>query len=260
MTKTPRYAAPALTKGLEVLELLAGVSEPVSMAAISARTGRSKGEMFRIIQVLETEGYIARLGSEGYVLTNRLFALGMRRPPIRDLVQSALPRMDALAEETDQSCHLAVASGGQMIVAARVEAPGMLGFAVRVGHRRPLPSSASGLVLLAFQKEERRTAMLELAVQEGVRFSRKSVLAAVQETARKGFVQQPSTLNAGVTDLSAPILVHGAARAALTMPFLAGTMVRVGVDRAREALLRAAAGISSTLEFGEEAAVGARVV
>lgn len=260
MTDMPRYSAPALTKGLEVLELLAGASEPVPMVEISARTGRSKGEMFRIIQVLESQGYIARLGSEGYVLTNRLFELGMRRPPIRDLVQSALPRMEALAQETEQSCHLAVASGGEMIVVARVEAPGLLGFAVRVGHRRPLPLSASGLILLTFQKEERRAAMLELAAKGGTKFNRRSIASAVKEIARQGSLQRASPINKGVTDISAPILVHGAARAALTMPFLGGTMVHVDPNVARQAVHRAAAAITSTLEFGEEVAVGARVV
>lgn len=260
MKETPRYTAPALTKGLQVLELLAGVSEPVSMAEISAMAGRSKGEIFRVLQVLEAEGYIARLGSEGYVLTNRLFELGMRRPPIRDLVQSALPRMEALAEATEQACHLAVASGGQMIVVARVEAPGLLGFAVRVGHRRPLALSPSGLVLLAFQKEERRDAMLNLVEQEGTPFDRSAVLATVRKVAQDGFLQKRSLLNEGITDISAPILVHGAARAALTMPFLAGTIVKTDLPQAREAVMNAANQISATLEFGEDVAVGARSI
>ncbi len=43
-----------------------------------------------------------------------------------------------------------------MVVVARIEAPGNQGFSVRVGYRRPLIDSTSGLVLFAFQPEEVR--------------------------------------------------------------------------------------------------------
>jgi len=53
--------------------------------------------------------------------------------------------------------HLAVASADQMVVIARVESPGDLGFSVRVGYRRSLLASTSGLVLYAFQSDMVRT-------------------------------------------------------------------------------------------------------
>src|SRR5438552_14932245 len=71
-----RYRAPALEKGLDVLEMLAAQSEPMTLTAIVTRLGRSHGELFRMVQVLEYRGYIEQEpGGAGYRLTDRLFSL-----------------------------------------------------------------------------------------------------------------------------------------------------------------------------------------
>src|SRR5215831_7001214 len=49
--KTSRYRAPALEKGLDVIELLAAEKSPLNLSAISQRLGRSSGELFRMLQV-----------------------------------------------------------------------------------------------------------------------------------------------------------------------------------------------------------------
>ncbi|MFD2430642.1 hypothetical protein ACFSUK_26360 [Sphingobium scionense] len=54
------------------------------MSDISAALYRSVSEIFRMLQVLEEHGYIAR-AEDGYRLTNRLFTLGMSQPPIATL-------------------------------------------------------------------------------------------------------------------------------------------------------------------------------
>ena len=50
--RTSRYRAPALEKGLDVIELLAAEKSPLNLSAISQRLGRSSGELFRMLQVL----------------------------------------------------------------------------------------------------------------------------------------------------------------------------------------------------------------
>lgn len=246
MESKSRYQAPALTKGLEILELLASASGPLTMSDISTALGRSVSEIFRMLQVLEEHRYIAR-GDDGYRLTNRLFALSMGQPPVRDLVSTALPVMQDMARRTGQSCHLAVVSGAEMVVIAGVEAPGLSGFAVRVGYRRPLHRSASGRVLLAFQTPEGRTSMLD-----EVRVAGEDIDAAVLEDqlaaiAAQGDGATPSPMLTGIIDLSAPILSGGTARAALTIPFVDGPGARVPLADTQVVLREAALLIAELL-------------
>jgi DNA-binding IclR family transcriptional regulator len=153
-----KYRAPALEKGLDVLELLAARGEPMGMVQIAAALNRSVSELFRMVQVLEHRGYVANTPTgDGLVLTNKLFSLGMTRAPAKSVLEAALPVMRRLSETIGQSCHLAVASAAEMVVVARIEAPGNQGFSVRVGYHRAIVEATSGLVLYAFQPEPSAT-------------------------------------------------------------------------------------------------------
>lgn len=246
-----KYRAPALEKGLDILELLASSREPMSLNQISLTLKRSVSELFRMVQVLEFRGYVAIAGSgDGYVLTNKLFAVGMRRAPTKDLIDAALPVMRRLTEKIRQSCHLAVASGDQMVVIARVEAPGDLGFSVRIGYRIALISSASGLVLYAFQPELVRTewkARLSAGVsrREWVAFERRGHAAR-----EEGYVKVDSTAVGGVIDLSAPVMQFGSVAAALTTPYVRTSQSLTAAETVGQVVL-ATKEISSDLTGGE---------
>jgi len=259
MDSKPTYSAPALDKGLDILEILAKTVMPMTMSEISDKAGRSRGEIFRMLQVLELRSYISRNGAgDGYVLTNKLFMLGMERPPVKGIVEMALPVMHRLADEIWQPCHLVVASEEHIVVIARVDAPGDLGFVVRVGHRRPLVDSTSGLVLLAFQPDDVRERWLDLAEASGIKFGRASLLKRVTQTHAKGYAQVPSHLVAGVIDLSAPICQGDIAVATITVPFLKRERPKIGMAESLEKLRSAAAEVSSALSLGSDRERGER--
>ncbi len=215
-----KYRAPALEKGLDVLELLATHRQPMNLSQISAALDRSVSELFRMVQVLEFRGYVVTdLSGEGLILTNKLFVLGMSRAPAKDLLEAALPHMRQLSVAIGQSVHMAVASADQMVVVARIEAPGDLGFSVRVGHQRPLVEATSGLVLYAFQPEtvrvEWRKRLTPLVGAE-----RWADFEARATAARKaGYVRADSRVAKQIVDLSAPIMGPARLAAALTVPY-----------------------------------------
>jgi len=246
MTTKPRYQAPALKKGLEILELLSAANDPLSMSDISIALGRSVSEIFRMLQVLEEHRYIVR-SDDGYRLTNRLFALGMGQPPVRNLVTIASPVMHDVARETGQSCHMAVVSGAEMVVIFGVEAPSLSGFAVRVGYRRPLHRSASGRVLLAFQKPEIREEMIEEIALTGVDIDRAALATELDGIVANGGGATPSPVLTAIIDLSVPILAMEGARAALTVPFVDGPGAHVPLVASQGVLRAAAARIAAQL-------------
>lgn len=216
-----KYRAPALEKGLDVLELLAAHRTPLTLSQISAALDRSVSELFRMVQVLEFRGYVGPAPTgEGLVLTNKLFALGMTRAPAKDLLEAALPQMRELSVAIGQSVHMAVASADQMVVVARIEAPGDLGFSVRVGYRRPLVEATSGLVLYAFQTDKVRTewrARLKpvAGAERWSNFETRAKAARAQ-----GHVSADSAVTPLITNLSAPVMGPEGVVAALTSPYV----------------------------------------
>ena len=56
----PGYAAPALEKGLDIIELLSASDHPLTARSIAEQLGRSKSEIFRMVYVLVERGYLLR--------------------------------------------------------------------------------------------------------------------------------------------------------------------------------------------------------
>jgi DNA-binding IclR family transcriptional regulator len=222
-TQAPgRYRAPALEKGLDILELAASHPEGLSQAEVARALERSVGEIFRMLNCLVERGYLTiQRPGDRYVLTLKLFELSHRHAPLARLLDAALPLMRVLAEEIHQSCHLVVLHEGRGIVIAQADAPGEIGFAVRVGSVIQLGTTASGRVLLAFQDEEDRHRLLALAhaPHEGAEAARQA--AALEKVKRRGYEEMESTRIRGVHDYSHPVFNHrGAAVGALTVPFI----------------------------------------
>lgn len=245
-----RYRAPALDKGLDILELLAEQPHGLTRAEIVKAMGRSPSEIYRMLERLVARHYVTR-SQEGdrYALSLKLFVLGHRHPPIERLVTRALPAMDAFAKAAEQSCHLGIYDRGNVVVVAQVSGPASWGLSIRLGVRVSLVDTGSGHVMLAFQSPQRRTEMLsEHDVLDGEVPMAGAELQTILDRIRElGYWQGDSQQAFGITDLSMPILgPHGHALAVLTCPFIRRIDRHVGadLDTTRKLLAQAASGLS----------------
>jgi DNA-binding IclR family transcriptional regulator len=233
-----KYRAPALEKGLDILELLARNGAPMTASQMASTLGRSVSELFRMVLALEFRGYIepAGEGRDGSFLTNKLFTLGISQGATRSLLETALPVMKELTRELGQSCHMGVPSGDQLVVVGRVESPMDLGFTVRVGYRARLIDTPSGLLLFGYAPEASRQRWL---AQLRASASDAEIAAFVDKAgaaAERGYVRLASEFVDGVTDVGMPILgIHGAT-ATLVVPVIQIKRQPVSLDRVLEAL------------------------
>ena len=202
------YSVPALDKALDILELLADRAGGLSQSELAEATGRSVGQIFRVLTTLERRGYLVR-DAGLYSLSTRLFVLAHRHPPLRGLVTAATAPMRALADELQQSCNLSVLDAGRVLVVFQVESPADFGYRVRVGATFDLEKTATGRAL--------RT----------------------DET-----VTKPDSLQPGVTDVVVPVRApDGTVLAALTVPYVATTFSAVPLPRVVERAESTAAAI-----------------
>ncbi len=126
------YAAPALEKGLDILELLAGSDQAMTTGQIADALGRSKNEIFRMVFVLEDRNYLMRDPATDMLgLSNRLFQMGLRTPRTRQLTEVAIPAMESLSERIGHSTHLVVVNRGETVVIATAAGGADVGFALR---------------------------------------------------------------------------------------------------------------------------------
>ena len=246
-----RYRAPALEKGLDILELLADRPEGLSQSEIARSLGRTVGEIFRMLNCLVERGYLSiQRPSDRYILTLKLFELAHRHAPIDRLLGNALPLMKELTNQVQQSCHLALIEGGHGVVVAQVDSPGHIGFAVRVGSVIELAETASGRVLLAFQIQEDRARILAKSGSGSTEDVLQRLGRTLDGVRQRGFEEMESTRIRGIHDISFPVLDHrGSAVAAMTVPFIERLDVsgEGSHDGTRGALSRTAARLTASL-------------
>lgn len=219
-TERRSYSAPALEKGLDILEMLCRSEQPLTQKEIAAKLGRSVGEIYRMVTCLVDRSYVTQVDDSSYTVTTKLFELSHINPPTHRLLFEALPIMQRLAKDLDQSCHLTVYSQGKQIVLAKVDTPSGMGFSVRAGSELDVLISVSGRVLLAFQDDETRKLWIEESLLRRPDQYDPQTDAILDTIRTTGFESIPSMQVRGLYAVSFPILdTQGRAIAALTVPY-----------------------------------------
>jgi DNA-binding IclR family transcriptional regulator len=241
-----RYRAPALDKGLDILELLANQPQGLTRAEIVKEMDRSANEIYRMLERLVVRQYVLRSASgDRYALSLKLFALAHMHPPLNRLVNQALPVMDDFARKAEQSCHLGVYDRGNVLISAQVNSPRGWSFSLQRGARVGLLDTASGQVLLAFSDRPsyQRMQAEHLPLDGEVPIAAAALQRALVAIRKRGYLQRSSVQSFGVTDISYPVLgPDNTALAALTCPYIRRIDRHVGPDLAEvRALLQGAA-------------------
>jgi DNA-binding IclR family transcriptional regulator len=245
------YSAPALEKGMDIIELLAEAETGLSVSEISQRLKRRMSELFRIIIVMEQRRWLQKdPETSRYSVTYHVLKLAHRGTPMQTLSAAAVPVMQELSTQIDQSCHIVVLSGRQGLVIMRQENQKRhANLSVRVGAIIELVSSCSGHVLLAhLQPEEREQLLRHVPRPRGM--SRSRLDATLEKVRKRGYEIHPSPITAGVTDIGYPIHgFDGKVVAALTIPYLhvLDNSLPTSVNETRRLIDEAARRISRTL-------------
>jgi DNA-binding IclR family transcriptional regulator len=220
---SPRYSAPALEKGLDILDVLVDTAEGYTLNELSVKLGRTVSEIFRMVVTLERRGYVRGDHNDRYTLTLKLFEMAHRQQPMRSLTAMALPLLRDLANVTRQSCHLSIYHSGRVAVIAQVDSPERWSFGLKVGAVMGLTDTSSGHVLLAFRDVAERERMLAAHTRvEGENdIETVALLTLLDEIRATGHEIVPSRQMRGVTNVAFPVIgSSGDAMAAVNVPYL----------------------------------------
>jgi len=250
--KKPQYSAPALEKGLSILEFLAADGRGYTQTEICRHLGKSQSEIFRMLACLTQREYIRRgPRDDRYRLSSKLFEMCYAHPPTSRMIDSALPRMRRFSQQAQQSCHLVIHQGHRAVVIAQVDSPLLIRISVGIGKVLDLDNTASGRVLTAFQPEDIRSFMLK-EIKTTISSRRYRELTKRLDRIRaEGLNISASKIIEGVTDLSLPIVDHyGHALAALTVPCFVPGQKEQAVQRVLALLKNTAKEVSKAIGSG----------
>lgn len=219
-----KYRAPALDKGLDILELLAAAPSGMNQAEIAKALGRTTNENYRMIDTLVRRNYLTRTPEgDRFMLSLKLLVLAHQHPPRRRILDIAEPLMRALSLQAEQSSHLALSENSDIVIASAFSAPGNWRQSLRPGALIGIYNTGSGRILAAFQPPEARKRMIDehqLVTGESP-ISANEFNDILDNLRAQGCAVEPSGTVRGTTNISFPILDPSEnAIAALTCPFI----------------------------------------
>ena len=245
------YKAPALEKGLSILECLSQADSPLTLQQLSQALRRSASEIYRMLEVLVDQGYVLREGGL-HSLSLKLFHLGVGQMPSRNLLSVSLPLMQEVAHLSRQSVHLCVHDDRRLVVVASIPSPEPLGFNVKLGSHFPFRLDRTSVrVIGAFQPAEIRASLIQEMMEQSLprRTSRVALNRLLDDLRTRGYEEAPSDTVQGIVDIAFPIFdgMHQGAVASINMPYLTQRDAHMSRPAARKLLAKVSRRISVEL-------------
>jgi IclR family transcriptional regulator, acetate operon repressor len=243
----------SVTRAIRTLELIADAGE-LGVSELGRRLGVHKATASRLAATLADRGLIERdPDTERYRLGFGLIRLAGAAMAGLDLVRTARPVLEDLADRTRETVNLGVLSGDEVIYVDQATGARSIVSVSWVGRRTPLHCTASGKVLLAFGDEAERDRLLaEPLSRETARTIADvgELREQLEQVRSRGFAQTQEELEDGLNAVAAPVRqADGRTVAALSVSGPAFRMRAIDLPRLGRITADAATAVSRRLGF-----------
>lgn len=245
-----------LLKGLALLELLARSDRPRGVSELARAAGLARSNIHRTLQTLAAAGFVRQDAAGRYLCTLKLFELGRAVHDRIDVVRAAEPTIGRLAGVTQETVHLSVLDGTDVVYVHKVDSPQPVRAYSHVGGRAPAHCVATGKALLAW----RDPSGVDQLHQALVAYTPQTITAPealaeeLAQVRRQGFAVNRGEWRASVCGVAAPIRdATGAVVAAIGISGPAERLPAAGLDAFAPNVVAAAEEISRCLGFSAAA-------
>jgi len=153
----------SLTRGLQILEVLARVEGGLTLTEVSHRVALPASTTHRLLSTLERMGYVSQAGDLGrWYVGLQAFTVGSSFLANRDFVAQSHNYMRRLMEQSGETANLAVLDGRQAVFIAQVQCREIMRLLVKLGSRAPLHASGVGKAIFAALPDEQIDAILKV--------------------------------------------------------------------------------------------------
>ncbi len=248
--------APALERGLAILEHLARHPEGQGISDLSAALKLPLNSVFRFLNTLLAQGYVARdAGSKKYTLTRKASSLSYGSESDRTLMENSIDLMRELRDAVKETVVVSIIDRGEGFILEQVPGLHLFRFVVEHGERQPLHASASTKAILAFLPDSERDAQLARcsfpAITPRTITDKATFLAELKRVRQQGWAEDRAEALDGVHCVAAPIRDRtGRAIAAITVTGPAQRLPIRDFATVAPLVVDCAARVSARLGFG----------
>lgn len=158
----PKGYIRSVAQALRVFDYLEECGTEVGVTEVADVLGVHKSTASRLLATLKTGGYVARnKNTGGYSLGIRILELANTKLEQFDLRAYARPFLEELANETNETVHLATIEGRVLVYIDKIDTTHTLAMRSKIGYRIPPHCTALGKAILSLLPKEKRTSLLK---------------------------------------------------------------------------------------------------
>ena len=246
-----RTGLQSVRRAIRALELIAEAGD-LGVTELGRRLGVHKATASRLVATLAERGLVERDPlTEKYRLGFGLIRLAGAAMAGLDLVRTAHPILEDLADRTRETVNLGVLSGDSVVYIDQVAGARSIVAVSWVGRRTPLHCTSNGKVLLAHMAERERDRLLARPLERATEHTvtdQEEIRGQLLEIERRGYATTMEELEEGLNAVAAPIRsVDGDVTAALSVSGPAFRMRPIDLPRIARLTIDAATAISRRL-------------
>lgn len=239
-----------LSKGLAILENLAGSRQGKGVTELSKELGLTKSNTFRLLQTLATLGYVQHMPDKTYAATLKTWRVGRASVESLNLRELAAPELAYLSQETGEAVYLAVREGLSVVYIDKIDSQKPIRSWNPIGGTAPLHCVGTGKAILAAEYDKLREQLsVELVAHTDRTITDLAALDAdVSATLKRGYAFDTGEFRDRILSFGAPItLPGGEAVGALGISLPDINLPEHGEDRYGALVAHAARSISQKL-------------
>lgn len=250
--KAPKYPIESVDNALRLL-LMLRTTPSWSIQRASAELGVAPSTAHRVFAMLQHYGFVEQDSeTRQYRAGPVLIELGLSALQELDIRRAARPHLERLVGELDETAHLTVLRGANVLFIDGIESSRVLRAGSRVGQSLPAHATASGKVLLAALPDE---SLLELYPRERLKpvtertiTSRRLLLRQLAKTRERGYAVNDGESEDDIVAVAAVIRASdGTPRGAITTAIPATRISADVVERVAPAVCATAAAVGEAL-------------
>lgn len=206
----------SVVKALKLLDLFSENELELTLYELAERSGMPKPTVYRLLSSLEYMGFLTKSKNSvhdvRYQLGIKLLELGGLVADQLELRKSALPHMQLLQSEINETVHLVIRDGDEAVYIEKVESNQALRLYTRVGRRSPLYLGSGPQLLLAYlpnlEREETINKMNFHQVAENTIMNKDDLHKKIELIRGKGYSLSYSEQDTETFGISYPIYDH----------------------------------------------------